>query len=91
MIYETISDIEAKIRAEPMSEAAQREMLRLIATLKTEITALEKASVSSREKDATLKHSVEELRSSVEGFEHSHPKLFQAVNSISSTLSNWGI
>lgn len=31
------------------------------------------------------------LRSSVEGFEESHPKLVQVVNSISHTLSNLGI
>ena len=31
------------------------------------------------------------LRSSVDGFEQSHPKLVQIVNSISNTLSNLGI
>ena len=31
------------------------------------------------------------LQSSVEGFEKSHPKLVQIVNSISNTLSNLGI
>ncbi len=31
------------------------------------------------------------LRSSVSGFEQSHPKLVQIVNSISNTLSNLGI
>ena len=31
------------------------------------------------------------LQSSVEGFEESHPKLVQIVNSISNTLSNLGI
>ena len=35
--------------------------------------------------------SVSGLRSSVEGFEQSHPKLVQIVNSISNTLSNLGI
>ena len=35
--------------------------------------------------------SVHGLRSSVDGFEQSHPKLVQIVNSISNTLSNWGI
>jgi Mg2+ and Co2+ transporter CorA len=34
--------------------------------------------------------SVSGLRSSVEGFEQSHPKLVQIVNSISNTLSNLG-
>ena len=31
------------------------------------------------------------LVSSVEGFETSHPRLVQVVNSISSMLANWGI
>ena len=35
--------------------------------------------------------SVNGLKSSVEGFEESHPKLVQVVNSISQTLSNLGI
>jgi Mg2+ and Co2+ transporter CorA len=35
--------------------------------------------------------SVNGLRSSVEGFEKSHPKLVQIVNSISNTLANLGI
>ncbi|HEY5297326.1 MAG TPA: DUF4404 family protein [Verrucomicrobiae bacterium] len=39
----------------------------------------------------SLEHSVRGLRSSVDGFEQSHPKLVQIVNSISNTLSNLGI
>jgi hypothetical protein len=35
--------------------------------------------------------SVKGLRSSVDGFEKSHPKLVQVVNAISNTLSNLGI
>jgi hypothetical protein len=35
--------------------------------------------------------SVDGLRSSVEGFEQSHPRLVQVVNSISQTLANLGI
>ena len=35
--------------------------------------------------------SLKGLSSSVEGFEQSHPKLVQAVNSICTTLSNLGI
>jgi hypothetical protein len=91
MIQQTINDIEAKIRAEPMSDATKSELLQLIGTLKAEIAALEQTSAPSREKQQVLKRSVEELRSSVAGFEQSHPKLTQAVNNISSTLSNWGV
>jgi prefoldin subunit 5 len=39
----------------------------------------------------SLHHSLEGLRSSVEGFEKSHPQLVQIVNNISNTLSNLGI
>jgi queuine/archaeosine tRNA-ribosyltransferase len=38
-----------------------------------------------------LKLSLEGLGSSVRGFEESHPRLVQIVNTISSTLSNLGI
>jgi hypothetical protein len=38
-----------------------------------------------------LQLSLEGLGSSVRGFEESHPRLVQIVNSISSTLSNLGI
>ena len=38
-----------------------------------------------------LKLSLEGLGQSVEGFEKSHPRLVQIVNSISNTLSNLGI
>jgi prefoldin subunit 5 len=39
----------------------------------------------------TLEHSVAGLRSSVEEFEQSHPKLAQIVDNLSKTLSGWGI
>lgn len=39
----------------------------------------------------SLEHSVAGLRSSVEGFEVSHPMLVQVVNNISNTLANLGI
>ncbi|HTQ52199.1 MAG TPA: DUF4404 family protein [Candidatus Acidoferrales bacterium] len=38
-----------------------------------------------------LQHSLEGLRSSVEGFEKSHPQLVRIVNNISNMLSNLGI
>ena len=60
-------------------------MLGLLAKLKTEI------SESQTQNLAPLKGQTEELRSSVEGFEQSHPKLVQAVNTISKTLSDLGI
>jgi prefoldin subunit 5 len=51
------------------------------------------AHEATREKQnpESLEHSLQGLRSSVDGFEQSHPKLVQIVNSISNTLSNLGI
>jgi len=85
MIENTIGEIEAKIRAESISDERKHELLQLLARLKTEIPAHNQQNLMP------LKNSVEELRSSVEGFEKSHPKLVQIVNSISNTLSNLGI
>ena len=87
MIEDTVGEFEAKIRAaDAISEERRRELLQLLATLKMEIAAL-----SDKQNLGHLKNSVEELRSSVEGFEKTHPKLVQIVNSISNTLSNLGI
>jgi uncharacterized coiled-coil DUF342 family protein len=85
MIETTISEIEAKIRTEGISDERKRELLQLLARLKTELVAHDKQNLKP------LRNSVEELRSSVEGFEQSHPKLVQLVHSISNTLSNLGI
>ena len=91
MIEQIIRDIEAKIRAEAVSDAGKGELQQLLAKLKAEVATLQKTCETAREKQRSLKTSVEELRSSVEGFEQSHPKLVQTVNSISSTLSNLGL
>jgi len=86
MIENTIGEIEAKIRgADSVNGERKRELLQLLANLKTEIAQREQENLKP------LKSSVEELRLSVEGFEQSHPKLVQIVNSISNTLSNLGI
>jgi len=39
----------------------------------------------------SLQHSLDGLRSSVEGFEKSHPRLVEIVNNISNILANLGI
>ncbi|HZF00343.1 MAG TPA: DUF4404 family protein [Methylomirabilota bacterium] len=85
MTEKTIAELEAKIRAESIGDERKRELLQLLAKLKMEIATSEKQNLQP------LKNSVEELRSSVEGFEKSHPRLVQIVNSISNTLSNLGI
>jgi hypothetical protein len=87
MIEQIIRDLEAKIRAENISDAGKSELLQSLAKLKAEMAALE----NTREKLSSLKSPVQELRASVEGFEQSHPKLVQTVNSISNTLANLGV
>ena len=91
MIEKLISDIEAKIRSETISETAKNELLQSLAKLKAEMAKMEKSSDAAREKLKSLKNPMEDLRSSVEGFEQSHPKLVQTVNSISNTLANLGV
>ena len=85
MIEKTISELEAKIRSTEINAAHQRELFQLLARLKTEISEREQKNLQP------LKLSVEELRTSVEGFEQSHPQLVQAVNGISNTLASLGI
>ena len=86
MIEQTISELEAKINgADSISAEHKAELLQLLEKLKTDLAAKETQNLTS------LKSSVEELRTSVEDFEKSHPKLVQIVDRISNTLSNLGI
>ena len=55
----------------------------------TQVSAHE--AIRTQPNPQSLDHSLQGLRSSVDGFEKSHPKLVQIVNAISNTLSNWGI
>jgi hypothetical protein len=55
----------------------------------TELSAHE--AIRSEQNPRLLELSLEGLSSSVKGFEESHPRLVQIVNSISSTLANLGI
>jgi septal ring factor EnvC (AmiA/AmiB activator) len=77
MIEKIIRDIEAKVNAEKISDAGRQEILQSLAKLKTEVAA--------------LKHPVQELRSSVQGFEQSHPKLVETINNLSARLANLGV
>ncbi|MGO8765505.1 MAG: DUF4404 family protein [Limisphaerales bacterium] len=91
MVDKIIGELEAKIRAEPIEEAHRNELLKLLASLRTEVAELQENSARSLQAQTALKQSTEELRSSVAGFEATHPKLVQAVNSVSNALSNLGI
>jgi Mg2+ and Co2+ transporter CorA len=48
-------------------------------------------AMRKKQNPQSLHHSLQGLRSSVDGFEKSHPQLVQIVNNISNTLSNLGI
>ena len=110
MIRDTIGKIEERLRgSEALSDNSRAELLKLLATLKSEVSYLsesdaEKAqsiagftAVSAHEatreerNPELMELSLKGLSRSVEGFEESHPKLVQAVNSICTTLSNLGI
>jgi hypothetical protein len=110
MIQKTISKIEARVKkADSLKDENKKELLKLISTLKTEVSELSKThaehaqsiagftevsvhEATREQKNAQLLElSLEGLSSSVEGFENSHPKLVQIVNSICQTLSNIGI
>jgi Mg2+ and Co2+ transporter CorA len=57
-----------------------------------DFTKISAHEATRKEQNPQLREiSVRGLQSSVEGFEQSHPKLVQIVNSISNTLSNLGI
>jgi Domain of unknown function (DUF4404) len=85
MTDQTFNELEAKIRAAGIEPARQAELFALLTRLKSEIAETHRNHLTP------LKHPVEELRESVEGFEQSHPKLVQAVNKVSQTLADLGI
>jgi prefoldin subunit 5 len=110
MIDDTLKQIETQLNsAESISESRRRELLQLLAKLKSEVAGLSEThgeeaqsiagftQVSAHEatretpRPDLLELSLQGLRSSVEGFEKTHPKLVHVVNSISNTLSNLGI
>ena len=60
-------------------------------TIADSVHASAQQATSENQNTDLLENSVAGLRSSVEGFEKSHPQLVQVVNSLSHTLSNLGI
>jgi hypothetical protein len=110
MIEDTLTNIEAKIRAsDSITEERRRELLQLLGTLKSEISTLSKTdeeqaqsiagftelstheATRAEQNPQLLQLSLKGLSSSVDGFETSHPKLVQIVNTISNMLANWGV
>jgi hypothetical protein len=110
MIDDTVSKLEAQLSAtNNLPPDRKAELLKLLGTLKAEVSALSKTheedaqsiakftevsalEATRREQNPRLRElSIEGLKSSVAGFEESHPKLVRVVNSISTALSNLGI
>lgn len=110
MIRDTISKIEERLKSSgSLTPENRAELLRLLATLKAEVSELSQSDAehaqsiagftdvstheaTREERDpALMELSLKGLSSSVEGFEETHPKLVQVVNSICTTLSNLGI
>ncbi len=60
-------------------------------TIADSVQATTREATSKHQDPESLQNSVAGLRSSVEGFEQSHPQLVQVVNSFSNMLSNLGI
>ena len=85
MTQETLAKLEAGLRSAKLDDATRQELLGLVGQLK------QNPPLSVDGNLIALRHSVEDLRSSVKDFEQSHPKLVQAVNGISGTLANLGI
>lgn len=110
MLRDTIQKIEDKLaNSSSLTPENRAELLRLLATLKAEVselsqsdaehaqsiagfTAISTHEATREERNPELMElSLKGLARSVEGFEESHPKLVQVVNSICTTLSNLGI
>jgi hypothetical protein len=110
MIENTVSNIEAKIRAsDSITDERKRELLQLLGTLKAEVASLSKThdeqaqsiagftelsaheATRAKQNPQLLQLSLKGLSSSVDGFEQSHPKLVQIVNTISNMLASWGV
>jgi Domain of unknown function (DUF4404) len=110
MIRDTICKIEERLKnSGSLTPENRAELLRLLATLKGEVSELSQSDAehaqsiagftdvstheaTREERDpALMELSLKGLASSVEGFEETHPKLVQVVNSICTTLSNLGI
>ena len=98
MIEETIRQIEARLNASTnLTPETRAELLSLLATLRAEAAQLPARERTLPESPAapsdpeSMQEQVDKLRSSVEEFEVSHPKVVQLANHLANTLSGLGI
>ena len=98
MIEETIRQIEARLDASTnLAPETRAELVTLLAKLRAEASQLparERPEAEAGDEPAdeeSMQEHVDKLRSSVEEFEVSHPKVVQLVNHLANTLSGLGI
>lgn len=103
MIEETIRQMEARLGASTnLAPETRAELLSLLAKLREEAKELPERPklpgtppatdpLGEVSEVKTLQDDVNHLRSSVEEFEESHPKVTQLVNHIANTLAGLGI
>ena len=97
MIEETIRQIEERLQnAANLPPETRTELLSLLAKLRAEASRLPRGKTlpdltTEAGEVKTIQEEVERLRSSVEEFEDSHPKLVQLVNHLANTLAGLGI
>jgi len=82
-------DLLGKLKAE--AGALERTHGQQAQSIADSLSASTQAATSGDKSPESVESSVAGLRSSVEGFEQSHPKLVHVVNSLSNMLSNLGI
>jgi hypothetical protein len=98
MIEETIRQIEARLNASTnLAPETRAELVALLAKLRAEASQLparERPEPEAGDQPAaaeSMQEHVDKLRSSVEEFKVSHPKVVQLVNHLANTLAGLGI
>ena len=97
MIEETIRQIEERLQnARNLSPETRAELLSLLTKLRDEASRLPRGKslpdlAGAAAEGKSVQEDVERLRSAVEEFEDSHPKLVQLVNHLANTLAGLGI
>jgi chromosome segregation ATPase len=81
-------DLLGKVKAE--AGALERTHGHQAKSIADSLSASTEAATSGERSPESVRSSVAGLRSSVEGFEQSHPKLVSLVNSLSNMLANLG-
>ena len=84
-LLDLISRLKTEIGKLETTHSQQADSIATLAHASTE------HATSDQRDPARLENSVADLRSSVEGFEQSHPKLVQVIDNLSKSLASWGV